>query len=90
MEMKNGWVIAMVAALLCLACANALIHVQQQAWGDVLWALGIVMVIFPLPQNMQFINAKLCSLEVESSQVNTLHVLAGAFFIAGLIVKALS
>lgn len=90
MEIKNAWVIAMVAALLCLACANAFIHVQQQAWGDVLWALGIIMVIFPIPENMQFINAKLCNLEVESARVNTLHVLAGTFFIAGLLVKALA
>lgn len=89
MDMKKNGLMAMLVILLCLAMANAMLHIQQQAWGDVLWALGIIMILFPLPDNVRFISAKLGKVQVKSTLVNSLHGIAGVLFVTGLLLKTL-
>lgn len=85
----NGWVYAMVVALLCMALTNAFIHYQQSAWADVVLALSLVFILFPTPDNLRFINAKLLSVESKSVSIQTLHLVAAGCLIAGLIAKAM-
>lgn len=83
----NGWVYAMVAALLIMALTNAVIHVMQGAWADVIIAISLVMILLPTPNNLRFINTKLTVRDTSSTSIQTLHVVAAVCLVLGLLAK---